>query len=219
MAGIASSNKHLALALVVVFVLIALVAAFAPVERVLGTNARLVYFHGAWVWSGKLAFAAAAFAGLIGLVRGSRLWHRLSLVLGRTGMIFWLTYLPLSLWVQQMNWGGIFWDEPRWRIPLMFGIVGLLLQVGLALVNDLRLSSAANLVFGILLWWFLGNIQNVLHPDSPIFNSDSLRIQAFFVALLVLSLIAGSLMARMLYLRAAAQDHQAETGHSSLTLH
>jgi hypothetical protein len=53
-------------------------------------------------------------------------------------VVFWLTYLPLSLLVQQMNWGGIFWDEPRWRISLMFGMVGLLLQVGLALVENLR---------------------------------------------------------------------------------
>lgn len=206
MAGILSSKKWLLMMLMVVLILIALVTAFAPVERVLGTNARLVYFHGAWVWSGKVAFAAAAAAGLLGLALKYQRWQQASLALGRTGMIFWLTYLPLSLYVQQVNWGGIFWDEPRWRIPLMFGIVGLLLQVGLALINDLRLSSAANLIFGILLWGFLGNIQNVLHPDSPIFASDSLRIQGFFIALLVLSLIAGVLMARLLYRQVTATD-------------
>lgn len=212
MSGLFSSKKHLAFLLIGVLIVIALVTAFAPVERVLGTNARLVYFHGAWVWSGKAAFAAAAFAGLFGLALKNRRWHQISLALGRTGMIFWLTYLPLSLWVQQMNWGGIFWDEPRWRIPLMFGVVGLLLQVGLALINDFRLSSTANLVFGVLLWWFLGNIQNVLHPDSPIFSSDSLRIQAFFIALLVLSLISGVLMARMLYLWGAAGPDEPHSG-------
>jgi hypothetical protein len=184
-------------ALLLILVLIGLVVAFSPLERTLGERIRLVYFHGAWVWAGKAAFAAAAAAGLVGLALRQGAWQRASLALGRTGLVFWLTYLPLSLVVQQMNWGGIFWDEPRWRIPLMFGITGLLLQGGLLLMEDLRLSSAANLVFGIALWWSLGNIQNVLHPDSPIFQSEAVRIQLFFSALLVLALIFGAVTAWM----------------------
>jgi hypothetical protein len=208
MPSVLSSSKFLSISLIVVLFFTAVVTAFAPMERVLGENARLVYFHGAWVWSGKIAFAAAAAAGLAGLLWKKRTWQKMSLALGWTGMIFWLTYLPLSLWVQQVNWGGIFWDEPRWRIPLMFGIVGLLLQIGLALMDDLRLTSAANLIFGVLLWLFLGNIQNVLHPDSPIFNSDSARIRLFFIALLALSLVAGVLIARILYLYKSSRSRE-----------
>lgn len=179
--------------------LIALFTAFSPLERTLGDRARLVYFHGAWVWAGKAAFAAAAVAGLAGLVLRSRSWQRASLACGRAGMVFWLTYLPLSLYLQVVNWGGIFWDEPRWRIPLMFGVVGLLLQLGLWLMDDLRLVSVANLIFGTALWWLLGTIQNVLHPDSPIAQSSSIRIQVFFVVLLLLSLIFGVFLTRILY--------------------
>ena len=189
------------LGLLVVLCLIALVTAYAPVERTLGERVRLVYFHGAWVWAGKVAFAAAAVVGLFGLVAPAsrRIWQRLSLALGWTGMVFWLTYLPLSLWVQQMNWGGIFWDEPRWRIPLILGVVGLLLQVGLFLMEDLRLVCGLNLVFGIALWVWLGSIENVLHPDSPIFQSDAVRIQAFFVLILLLALLFGGMLARQFY--------------------
>jgi hypothetical protein len=193
-----------------ILVFLALITAFAPLERTLGERARLVYFHGAWVWAGKAAFAAAAAAGAIGLLGRGNVWHRISLALGRTGMVFWLTYLPLSLWVQVVNWGGIFWDEPRWRIPLMFGIVGLLLQIGLALINDPRISSASNLVFGAALWWLLGSIQNVLHPDSPILSSDSTRIQLFFALLVVLSLLFGALLARLLYAHAVDSAASAE---------
>lgn len=185
--------------LLLTLLLLGLFTALAPLERTLGERARLVYFHGAWVWAGKIAFAAAAAAGLIGLVRRSRAWQNASLALGRTGLVFWLTYLPLSLYVQQVNWGGIFWDEPRWKIPLMFGVVGLLLQAGLALLNDSRVSSAANLVFGVALWWMLGSITNVLHPDSPIAQSSSARIQIYFVILLALSVIFGVFLARLLY--------------------
>lgn len=186
---------------------LALVTAIAPVERTLGENARLVYFHGAWVWAGKIAFGAAAIAGLVGLLRSSQVWQKVSLSLGRTGLFFWLTYLPLSLYVQQVNWGGIFWDEPRWRIPFMFGVVGVLLQIGLALIDDYRIASFANLIFGGALWWLLGSIQNVLHPDSPIAQSGALDIKVFFGLLVLISLVFGGLLARLLYLSAKTDSH------------
>ncbi len=186
--------------LLLVAAAIALVTAFAPLERTLGERARLVYYHGAWVWAGKLAFAAAALAGLVGLLRKRSDWQRASRALGHTAMFFWLTYLPLSLYIQQVNWGGIYWDEPRWRIPLMLGITGLLLQAGLALMADLRITSLANMIFGVVLWVLLGSAQNVLHPDSPILQSNAVRIQFFFSALLLLSIVFGALLARLLYI-------------------
>jgi len=187
------------IALVVTIILIAVITAFGPTERTLGENLRLVVLHGAWVWAGKLLFAAAALAGLIGLILPKSLWSNLSLALGRTGLLFWLTYLPMSLIVQLQNWGGIFWEEPRWRVPLTFGVVGLLLQLGLWVLNQPRLTNLANLLFGITLWWQLGGITNILHPDSPIFGSGASGIQVFFIALLVLTLLAGGFITRLIY--------------------
>lgn len=194
------SRRHLTwIGLVVTIIVIAVITAFGPAERTLGENLRLVVLHGAWVWAGKLLFAAAALAGLLGLILPKSLWSNLSLALGRSGLLFWLTYLPMSLIVQLQNWGGIFWDEPRWRVPLTFGVVGLLLQMGLWVLNQPRLTNLANLLFGITLWWQLGGITNVLHPDSPIFGSSASGIQLFFVVLLVLTLLAGGLITRLIY--------------------
>ncbi len=190
-------------------VLLALVTALAPLEKTLGANVRLVYFHGAWVWAGKVAFGAAALAGLGGLVL--RRWGRpawaqrlpaASLALGRTGLFFWATYLPMSLVVMQITWGGFFFDEPRFRVPLTFGIVALLLQTGLFLINHPDLVCLGNLAFGITLWVALGEVANVLHPDSPVMTSESLRIQAFFAALLILSIAFGARVALWLYHKA-----------------
>jgi hypothetical protein len=176
--------------LILTFVLILLATVVSPLEATLGWRARLVYLHGAWVWTGKIAFALAALAGLLALVWvRRRAWAAgWSLALGRTGLVFWLTYLPMSLWVQQLNWGGIFWDEPRWRIPLAYGVAAVLLQLGLRLFESPLLTSAANLVFGAALWISLANIENVLHPDSPIFSSGAVRIEFSFILLLGLSL-------------------------------
>jgi hypothetical protein len=100
-------------------------------------------------------------------------------------------HLPLSLVVMRINWGGFFFDEPRWRIPLAFAIVGLLLQGGLFLLNQPALTSLANIGFAGALLYSLSHITNLLHPDSPILASSSRGIQFFFFGLLILSVIAG----------------------------
>lgn len=197
-------QRYQPLGLAVTLLVIGLAVALGPSERTLGGNLRLVVLHGSWVWTGKIAFAGAALAGLAGLIGSSGRWVRwqnLSLALGRTGLAFWLTYLPMSLIVQQQNWGGIFWDEPRWRIPFTFGVVGLLLQLGLWVLNQPRIGGAANLVYGAALWWQLGGITNILHPDSPIFSSESTAIQAFFILILALSLAAALQVNALFYRR------------------
>jgi hypothetical protein len=200
--------------LILNLLLLAVVTAFAPLERTLGTNIRLIYFHGAWVWVGKLAFGAAAVAGLGGLVLRHVLhpgWaERLpawALALGRTGLFFWVTYLPMSLAVMQMNWGGLFLDEPRFRIPLMFGVVGLLLQAGFFLLDQPDLVCLGSLVYGVTLWIALGEITNVLHPDSPIYTSDSFLIQAFFSLILALSVLIGVQIAAWIYRFSKKREH------------
>src|SRR3972149_11905508 len=85
------------IALVVTIILIAVITALGPTERPLGENLRLVVLHGAWVWTGKILFAAAALTGLAGLFLPRSFWSNLSLALGRAGLLFWLTYLPMSL--------------------------------------------------------------------------------------------------------------------------
>jgi hypothetical protein len=176
----------------------------APPERALGDNLGIVMLHGAWVWAGMVTFCLAGGCGVLGLVTGLAKWHAWSRALGWTGLAFWLTYLPMSLVVQQTNWGGIFWDEPRFRIPLAFGIIGVLLQCGLWLVNRQVLTSAANLAFAIMLFWQLLGAQNVLHPDSPVFTSDSIQIKFFFMILVLLALLLGVQLAAWLYHRSIA---------------
>lgn len=171
--------------------IIGLVTAVSPLEKTLGANARLVYFHGAWVWGGLITFMSSALTGLVALLTRRSVWHTWSRVLGWTGMTFWLTYLPVSLIVMQINWGGLFLDEPRWRIALAFAIIGILLQAGLELLNTPYLTSASNLLFAGALFYALTHIPNILHPASPILNSNSHGIQAFFVILVLLSLAAG----------------------------
>jgi len=178
---------------------IAVMAVLGPEEQSLGANVRIVYLHGAWVLTAEVAFLAAAITGLIGLITRRAEFHRWSAALGRTGIFFWLTYLPLSLWAMQSNWNGLFLAEPRFRLALTFAVVGLLLQAGLWIVNISWLTSAANIVFILALRIVFAAASNVMHPPpSPIFNSGNYAIIGFFLGLNALTLVAAYFMTQAL---------------------
>ena len=180
-------------------VLLLAAAALAPLENTLGGNIRLVYLHGAWVWAGLGSFAAAAISGLLGLIFHSQKWHRWSRAFGLTGLAVWLTYLPMSLLVMQMNWGGLYFDEPRWRIPFTFAVTGVLLQAGLWLLGKPVVTSLANSLFAAALFRGLFGAENVMHPDSPVFTSPSTTIRLYFGILLILAYLAAGFLAAIFY--------------------
>lgn len=179
-------------------IVIALLALFGPEERALGANVRIVYLHGAWVLAAELAFVAAGLAGLLGLITRRALFHNWSAALGRTGMFFWVTYLPLSLWAMQSNWNGLFLAEPRFRLAAMFAATGALLQAGLWLINIDWITSVANLIFIIVLRVIFSTAENIMHPPpSPIFGSGNVVIIGFFIALILLTLVAAYFLTKV----------------------
>ena len=172
-------------------IVIALLALFGPEEQSLGSNVRIVYLHGAWVLAAEVAFFAAAIAGAIGLITKRLAFHRWSAALGRSGIFFWVTYLPLSLWAMESNWNGLFLSEPRFRLALIFAVTGVLLQLGLWLININWVTSLANIIFIIVLRVIFSSASNVMHPPpSPIFNSGNYVIIGFFLAMVILALVA-----------------------------
>ncbi|HNF94030.1 MAG TPA: hypothetical protein PLQ75_05215 [Anaerolineales bacterium] len=179
--------------------LIALLAFFGPEEKSLGSNVRLVYIHGAWVLTAEIAFIFAALAGLLGLLLRRDLFHTWSAALGRTGIIFWVTYLPLSLLAMQTNWNGLFLAEPRFRLAMIFAVTGVLLQLGLWMFSIPWLTSLANIFYIIVLRVIFAQAQYIMHPPpSPIFNSGNYVIIGFFVSLNLLAWLAAYFLTRFL---------------------
>jgi len=176
---------------------IAALTALGPEEKSLGANVRIIYLHGAWVLAAEAALGLSALAGLAAiLVRRERL-HQWSAALGRTGLFFWVTYLPLSLWAMQANWNGLFLSEPRFRVAVIFAVTGVLLQVGLTLLARPVLSSLFNVLFFVALRIGLTEAGYVLHPPpSPIFSSGVLSLELYFVGLILLTMIAAYFMTR-----------------------
>jgi hypothetical protein len=181
---------------------------FVPPEQSLGNVIRLIYFHGAWVWTGIALFSAAGLTGLAAIFT-----HRITLsgwssALGRAALCYWLTYLPMSLLLMQLSWNGFFFDEPRWRIPFGFAVVGSLLQVGLYLVNKPFLTAIANALFAVTLLTGLSTLTSVLHPESPISQSGSSLIRILFYLTLLFAAASGfvlTLIWRRLAIRSTSE--------------
>ena len=184
--------------LLVCLVGIVLITSLGPAEKSLGVNVRIVYLHGAWVWAALAGFVAAGLAGAAGLVTRKFNLYTWSASLGLTGLIFWITYLPISLWAMQANWNGLFLAEPRWRLAAVFAVTGFMLQLGLFLVHRPVIIAWGNVIFVGVLLVMLRTTQDVMHPASPIFSSDSTMIQVYFIVLLLFIMIFAWQIARIL---------------------
>ncbi len=171
--------------------------AIAPQELSLGANVRIVYLHGAWALTAEVALALAALTGLLGILTRRERLQRWSSALGRTGLFFWVTYLPLSLWAMQTNWNGLFLSEPRFRIAVIFAVTGVLLQIGLTLLSRPLFTSLFNVLFAVALWIGLSRAEYILHPPpSPIFSSGILSLQLFFIGIFFLTMADAYFMTR-----------------------
>ena len=179
------------------------IAFLGPEVKELGSNVRLVYLHGAWVLAAEIAFVGAGILGLLALLLRHPVLHRWSAALGRTGLVFWITYLPLSMWAMQANWNGLFLSEPRFRLALIFAVVGLLLQLGLWIISVDAFTSLANILFIVLLRYSFSQASNIMHPPpSPIFSSGLWQVIAFYLGLNTLVIIAAYFLTRF-WLKAA----------------
>jgi hypothetical protein len=154
----------------ILIVITAIFTSLGPPEATLGTNARVVYLHGAWVWASLAAFILAGCVGLAGLLR--RLTGKMD-----------------------ANWNGLFLAEPRWRFAMIFAITGLLLQIGLSF-TPVGWASFWNVAFVATLFGVLRSTENVMHPPSPMLDSNAWRIQLFFGGLTLLLLITAWQVAR-----------------------
>lgn len=165
-----------------------------PPEQTLGSAIRLIYFHAAWIWTAILLCVLAALVGLTAVITRKSAAHRISAALGRAGLIFLVSYLPMALLVMKVVWNGLFFTEPRWSVPFSLTLTFLLAQIGVLFINQPVVTSLANLSFGVILVYNVSTLQSVLHPENPIFTSGSLALRTAFLLLLLFIFCGGLLL-------------------------
>ena len=100
------SNRGLVISLIVLFCVTIAITFLTPLERTLGGNLRLVYLHGAWVWTGIVTFCAAGIFGLIALLLRNQSLHAWSRAIWLDGIVF-LGHVPAHVsggHADQLEW-------------------------------------------------------------------------------------------------------------------
>ena len=190
------TERFLLLGLIVLIVVVTLLG---PAEKSLGTVARIIYIHGALVWVAILTFAVAALLGILALVLRTETMHRWCRAAGRTALLFWVGYLPLSMWAARAAWGRVFLQDPSFQRAFRILAVAIIVQVIIWLrPRPNWVGSALNIVPFAFLFYQQAIANQFMHPDSPIRNADSSLIQVYFYFLTGLCILLAWLSGRLL---------------------
>lgn len=186
-----------------IFLLSAVVVGMAPTERTLGDGIRVVYVHVALIWTGMLGLLLAGLLGLVLLLIPRRTLARWLGALGKVAFGFYLASSLVSLVAQQVNWGGISWNEPRTEAMLQILAAALIVQILSGWVWDARIQGGLHALLGLVLLWSWQTTPLQLHPDNPVGTSTSATIPLVFYGLFALSALAATWLT--LHLRALEQ--------------
>ncbi|MFN2227126.1 MAG: hypothetical protein ACK2UY_12480, partial [Anaerolineae bacterium] len=186
--------------------------ALAPAEASLGQVVKLIYVHGALVWTGLLTFSLAGLLGLVALflryiLPGARqraaTWYRGSRAAGLGALIVWIVYSLSAMLVTGLTWGQwIAWNEPRVRATAMILLAAAAAAVVVRLVGQRDFTALVNVALGIVPWVAVSRVEAIRHPVNPIGGSGSTSIQGFY--LLIVLTVAGlaATLVAWLWLRA-----------------
>lgn len=179
--------------------LLLVLVALAPAETRLGNLVKLVYVHGALVWSGLFTFSLAGALGLVALVMryvirsrdGARHWYVGAEATSLAALIVWIMYVISAMVVTGLTWGQIIaWNEPRVRATGLILVAAVVLFVVARLVDQRDFTAVVNVLMGIVPWIVVRQAYVIRHPVNPIGDSGSAAIQGsyWFIVLTVAGL-------------------------------
>lgn len=192
-----SSERATALVLALIAVAAVALLGLAPTERTLGEGIRVVYLHVALIWTGMLGLVLAGVLAVPVLLLG---WEKLAgwmETIAWVALGFYALSGAVSLVAQQVNWGGIAWQEPRTQTMLQLLAFFLIIQVvkiwlGASRGHAIRLKAGLNVLMAAVLLWSNWTTPLQLHPQDPIGTSSSQGIRLTFYLLFGLLALAAT---------------------------
>ncbi len=171
----------------VLLVLAALVVWLGPEEQTLGAGIRSVYIHVALIWVGMGGLAVAGLIGLAVIATANPKTAAWMQNVSWVGALFYAAGVGMSIISSKVNWGNVFWQEPRMRVALNMLALVVVFQVLMAWLpwTQVRGALSALLIAIMLIATYAAPL--VLHPDNPIGTSDSAGIRMTFVGLTLLA--------------------------------
>jgi len=184
-------------ALVTIGILAVLLVWLGPDEKTLGSGIKAVYVHVSLTWSGLFGFVAAGLIGLAQLVthrQNLEGWRRTA---GWVAFGFYVAGVAASALASQMNWGAVFWQEPRMVTSLNVLAAALIVQLGQGYLPWWRLRAALSVLLPVFIFWANLSAPLVLHPDNAVRNSTATGIQLTFLGMMALVTLAEGIVVWM----------------------
>jgi hypothetical protein len=152
----------------------------------LGNLIKLVYVHGALVWTGLLSFTSAGVLGLVALVVRRPAWYRGTRAAGTAAVIVWIFYVVSSMAVTGLTWGQLIaWNEPRVRATGLILVAAVVLALVAWLVDHDDFMAVVNMIMGVVPWVVVRQAGVIRHPVDPIGGSGSAAIQGFYLLIVI----------------------------------
>ncbi|PKO07337.1 MAG: cytochrome C assembly protein [Chloroflexi bacterium HGW-Chloroflexi-3] len=162
----------------------AMVFFYAPIERVMGAVQKVFYFHVAAGWVGMLSFLFAAIAGILYLVKKTKIWDLVGVAAVEIGIIFiFINIVTGSIWARPI-WNTWWTWDPRLTTATIMELVYiayLMLRQG---IDDPERRSRFGAVYAIVgflsvpLTFFSIRIFRTIHP-VVIAGSDPSAVGTF----------------------------------------
>jgi hypothetical protein len=204
---------------VCLFILLLTAVVMAPAETRLGNLVKLVYVHGALVWSGLLAFSIAGALGVLALIVRRPVWQRGVEAAALAALVVWILYVISAMVVTGLTWGQVVaWNEPRVRATALILLATLASYLAVRLVRQPSFTAATSVLLALAAWLAVKQADVIRHPQDPIGGSGSAAIQSFYLLIVVST--AGLTLALLAWLwigallRDTALPHAGPSEHS-----
>jgi hypothetical protein len=200
------SRRNSGLILGGILALAALILLLAPAERTLGSGITSVYVHVALTWTAMASLVVAALLGLLAAILARPALQDWGYTTAWVGLALFVAGLAMSALAAGINWGNVFWQEPRFNSALQILAVGLIVQVINSFPIPYRLRGLLQTLPAAVLLWLTSATPLVLHPGNAARTSPSWAIRLTFFGLFALCCLAGAWIVISLRRRQLAQE-------------
>ncbi|MBK6326597.1 MAG: hypothetical protein IPF56_11780 [Chloroflexi bacterium] len=174
--------------LVVLLAAMVIVVVMAPAEQSLGSGIKVVYVHVALIWTGMALMLVNGLVGLAEAALARPFLERWRQAIGWVALGVFVLGVVVSLWAEQVNWGGVLWREPRNLAVFNVTAVAIIAQVLAGWLPQWRWRGLFATGLAAYLLWEIPRTPLVMHPSDPVRTSNSMGIQTTFYGLFALSL-------------------------------
>lgn len=215
MTHIIRSKRNTGMVVAILVAIALFIILVAPEEQTLGQGIRAVYIHVAFIWTGMFGLIAG---GILGIVVATTGWKRVeswSQTLVWIALLLFAAGLGMSVVAARVNWGAVFWQEPRTNAALQVLAFGIIVQGLNTLPIPIRIKGALRSVPVLLMLWVTWRTPLVLHPRDPARSSSSAAIRWTFLSLFVIYTLGAAWILAHLKLNQEKNRAASTLGHLS----